>query len=33
VLVDGVVVGRILKVAESPVDTAWKWTMLFDYRW
>jgi hypothetical protein len=31
--VDGVVVGRIFKAAESPVGTAWKWTMLFDYRW
>jgi hypothetical protein len=33
VLVDGVVIGRIFKAAESPVGTAWRWTMLFDYRW
>jgi hypothetical protein len=31
VLADGVVVGRILKAAASPVDKPWMWTLLFNY--
>jgi hypothetical protein len=27
VLADGIVVGRIMKVAASPVGTAWMWTL------
>ena len=29
VLADGVVVGRIMKAAASPVDTPWLWTLAF----
>jgi hypothetical protein len=25
------VVGRIFKVAESPVETAWKWTLAYGF--
>jgi hypothetical protein len=29
VLADGVVVGRIMKAAASPVDAPWLWTLVF----
>jgi len=31
VLADGVVVGRIMKAAASPVDAPWLWTLAFGY--
>ena len=31
VLADGVVVGRIMKAAASPVDAPWLWTLAFGH--
>jgi hypothetical protein len=31
VLADGVVVGRIMKAAASPVDSPWMWTLAFGH--
>jgi hypothetical protein len=31
VLADGIVVGRIMKVAASPVGTGWMWTLAIGY--
>jgi hypothetical protein len=31
VLADGVVVGRIMKAAASPVDAPWLWTLVFGH--
>jgi hypothetical protein len=31
VLADGVVVGRIMKTAASPVDAPWLWTLAFGH--
>jgi hypothetical protein len=31
ILADGVVVGRIMKAAASPVDTPWMWTLAFGH--
>ena len=31
VLADGVVVGRIIKAAASPVDAPWLWTLAFGH--
>ena len=31
VLADGVVVGRIMKAAASPVDARWLWTLAFGH--
>ena len=32
VLAEGVVVGRIMKAAASPVETPWLWTLAFGHR-
>jgi hypothetical protein len=31
VLAAGIVVGRIMKAAASPVDAPWMWTLMFGY--
>jgi hypothetical protein len=31
VLEDGAVVGRIMKTADAPEGTPWRWTLLFEY--
>jgi hypothetical protein len=31
VLAEGVVVGRIMRAAASPVDAPWLWTLAFGY--
>jgi hypothetical protein len=31
VLADGIVVGRIMRAAASPVDAPWLWTLAFGY--
>jgi hypothetical protein len=31
VLENGVVVGRIMKAADAPEGTPWRWTLLFEY--
>ena len=31
VLENGVVVGRIVKAADAPEGTPWRWTLLFEY--
>jgi hypothetical protein len=31
-LADGVVVGRIMNAAASPVGSPWMWTLAYDYR-